>query len=1011
MASFNRPFDPTLVMRATSDLIVELPDTAFSPGDPLVRPGVARYPGAALILLPVSAVSTLELFSPVTGAVRNVNLLAPLAGTITQLLEISPLPFAIGSALRALQPGLPTFYLAYDRPLDTPADNELVTTAGSLATITGGAAVFLGAMFQDGVSLAPSAWIELIGAALEESDAASWNTLAQLYTSTRSLYVLDHAGRPAENRAFSIRIQRSDGVFDGPWSRVTGPDGDLEAAAAANPLDRPNPAGGVTLQPSLFGASAERTELLWDGDPPSGQAPLPLHTLLDSGTPSTGPSQALLLPSGLVRGHVQTLELARWFAPPPAGVNMAHFHTDSRIEPLVDGTPTFERMVDDLLACTGSGNGAHLAGWAFKEFDLVKSRLDGSGNEIDTRINALTERLINNDGDVRFLVNQFLTFKQDPDTTAKLVAIGALLLLATVPPIFGLETNRKGFGAILLAGALVVGLFSLEEYVVEKAEQSKEIFPLLNAIRDGIAVLSPHPATLDDNPLKNVPLGLLGLNVEDFVDRFGTWHQKFQCFKRAVPDADGSRFVAYLGGIDINSSRIDTPGHQVRSPYHDVHARVTGPAAADVFLTFDERWAFEQDNGRATLEPVFDPPAPASLVTTQTQAAGHIAQIARTHFRRADGTSPFTNSAPTGERTIHDTLVRAIRSAREYIYIEDQYFIPNDRQNPAPLGTDLPDTFLDTLLEAAGTCKRLVILLPSIATIDNQPFSRLRRDHGLARLRSPSAWGDRILVGAPMRRPVLPASNLLVSEGRCILMEELPELQEHIIIGPRARVPQSDLYWLWIDGELMLATGAAIPVTVDDKPAVEVKVMRGQTGANRRWGASTRKHKKGAPVTMSRLTGIFVHAKIMVIDDIFVSIGSANVNRRGYFYDGEINVFSIPQQLAYAADNPARALRTALWAEHLNLPPAMGSVLLRDPLAAYELFRRTPFAGNRFMGLESLDLNPDLGVPLSDAIASQVLFATGITLVNSLITKIWDDASDPTSFTDPDPASGPFPGF
>ena len=49
--------------------------------------------------------------------------------------------------------------------------------------------------------------------------------------------------------------------------------------------------------------------------------------------------------------------------------------------------------------------------------------------------------------------------------------------------------------------------------------------------------------------------------------------------------------------------------------------------------------------------------------------------------------------------------------------------------------------------------------------------------------------------------------------------------------------------------------------------------MRGQTGANRRWGASTRKHKKGAPVTMSRLTGIFVHAKIMVIDDIFVSIG------------------------------------------------------------------------------------------------------------------------------------------
>jgi phosphatidylserine/phosphatidylglycerophosphate/cardiolipin synthase-like enzyme len=1014
MASFTRPFDPSLVTRVSPDTAVTLPDPDFTPGDPIARPRVARYAGAALILLQVTANSPVTLFPPVTGSARNIDLDTPLAANIGQLLEISPLPFSIRPALRALRPGAPAFYLGYERPEDTPPDDQVTRIGGGLASLASGSPIFLGALFQDGVSLAPWAWIERIGSALadagDSAGAAEWNSLAALYGSTRSLRVLDHSGRPAGGSSFTIRIHRTDGGIDGPWTRAAGGDGDLEASAAGDPLDRPDPAGGVTLQPSLFGEAGEQTELLWAGQARPGEGPLPVHALYAAGS-GTAPGEPVLLPAGTTRGQVQVLELGRWFAPPPASVNVAHFHASSRLEPFVDGTPTYIRMVDDLLASTGAGNGAHFAGWAFKEFPLQQGRLDGQGNEVDTRINALTQRLIDSQADARFLVNKFITFKEDPDTTGKLAAISALLLLATLPPIAGLKTNALGYAAIALAAGLVLKFLSLEEFLLNKAEESKDIFPILNGIKDGIAVFSPHPATLDDNPIKDAPLSLLGINVFDFLDRFGTWHQKFQCIKRGTPDADGNHFVAYLGGIDINVNRLDTPGHQIDGPYHDIHARVTGPAAADVFRSFDERWAFEQDNGSAALGPAFPPPQPEGLANEATRAAGHLVQIARTHFAGAGGTAPFSNFAPDGERTIHDTLVRAIRSAREYIYIEDQYFVPNDRQNaPAP-GTDLPDTYLDALIEAAGSCKRLIVLVPSIAALDNQPFSRLRRDHALARLRDPGAWGARMLAGAPMRRPVLPASDLLVSEGRCKLLAELPELQGHVLIGPRARVPQSDLYWLWIDGELMIARGPAVPVTVDGSPGMEVQVMRGQNGANRRWGASTRRHLKGAPVTMSKLRGIFVHAKIMIVDDVFVSIGSANVNRRGFFYDGEINAFAIPQALKDAPLNPARELRTALWAEHLNLSPTMGGALLGDPIAAFDLFRRTPFAGNRFMQLESLDLNPDLGIPLSDAIASQVLLAAGVTLANSLISKIWNDASDPTSFTDPDPTPGPFPGF
>jgi hypothetical protein len=181
------------------------------------------------------------------------------------------------------------------------------------------------------------------------------------------------------------------------------------------------------------------------------------------------------------------------------------------------------------------------------------------------------------------------------------------------------------------------------------------------------------------------------------------------------------------------------------------------------------------------------------------------------------------------------------------------------------------------------------------------------------------------------------------------------------------------------------------------------------SAGGQRWGSRPRAHKKGAAVTMAQLKGIFVHTKAMMADDIFVSIGSANINRRGLFHDGEVNVFAVPERLKAAADNPARALRTQLWAEHLGLPPAMGPALLADPLAGFELFRRSLFQGNRFAPFRSLDTAPYLSFPTSDALVTQLLTAAGIVLTATLIPQVWNDLSDPTSFNDPDPTPGPTP--
>ena len=60
-------------------------------------------------------------------------------------------------------------------------------------------------------------------------------------------------------------------------------------------------------------------------------------------------------------------------------------------------------------------------------------------------------------------------------------------------------------------------------------------------------------------------------------------------------------------------------------------------------------------------------------------------------------------------------------------------------------------------------------------------------------------------------------------------------------------------------------------------------------------------------------TPVYVHSKICIVDDEWVTLGSANLNERSLFNDSEVNVCCDDAELA------AR-VRRRLWAEHLELP-------------------------------------------------------------------------------------------
>lgn len=987
MSSFVPPFDPGSVT-SSGEVRATLPDPS-STGE-VVRTGVARYPETRLAFLKVGPASgPFSLAAPAAGTVRLIPGVS-LDSADRTLVELSPLPFSIVPVLGGLgASGLPTFYL-WANGLNVEEHSFVAAGEVLQATVSGSA--YVGVVFQDRVDSPPWDWIERLAVAMEGAgeDVSAWRGLDALQPAEPRMLALDHAGRPLpEGAAFEVRTAPPSGPFGTPVSVQLGADADLAAVPGVD----------------LFPMDGSRVEIRWV--PPPGGTPLPVQALSETreGTAPGGwlPLSQAALPTR--RGRIQVLDADRWFAPRPADVPMGRFHAGSRLEPLVDGHETYRRLVRDLKASArpadaGGPFGAHLAGWAFRDFALLPGEEDSHGV-------ALLERILTQGGEARVLVNKMIMLEDEDEFFETLQGINVLLvMLPTAVEIFwkrygrDVHDDRVAYITQLSARAIAFTVLDnvvlTEEFLNEMAEDGLRFYNAANALRPGIALLSRHPARTGDNPIAD-PDAFTGsfFDLTDIIDRFGTWHNKFQVVRRAADTTEPNEHIAYLGGVDINTNRMDNPGHQSAAPYHDVHARVTGPAAADVFTSFAERWEYDRAAEGGLLAPALATPLPGDL---PVQPAGHVVQIGRTYLKRsAAGQAPFP-FAPTGEKVIHDSLLRAVTEAQEYIYIEDQYFTP-----PSGLpGFPNPAVFFDALEAASDHCKRLIVVGPTGG--GGQPFGLDRRRLLLRRLAV--AWGDRFISGAPFRRPYLPPANGAASKGRCLLYQDASAASGELLVGPRVRVPEPP-FWLWIDGEVMLARNAEPGGTVGDVPVSRVEVLRaGITGGD--WGVLLREHKKGAPVTMAQIASIFVHAKLTIVDDVFVTIGSANLNRRGFFHDGEINAFAIPQALRAAGDNPARRLRTLLWAEHLGLPPAMGPALLGDPVAAFDLFRRTRSDGQRLVPFNQVDIEFQLGLG-EDSNPALALLKGFLGLTGELLTpSIWNTFIDPTTVDDVARGNDPF---
>jgi phosphatidylserine/phosphatidylglycerophosphate/cardiolipin synthase-like enzyme len=88
---------------------------------------------------------------------------------------------------------------------------------------------------------------------------------------------------------------------------------------------------------------------------------------------------------------------------------------------------------------------------------------------------------------------------------------------------------------------------------------------------------------------------------------------------------------------------------------------------------------------------------------------------------------------------------------------------------------------------------------------------------------------------------------------------------------------------------------------------------------------------------------IYVHSKVMIIDDVYAVIGSPNVNRRGSSHDTELAAAVVDSDVVNGACRFARDFRQSLWGEHLGIPAL--DPRIADPIVGVGEWERQAAAG------------------------------------------------------------------
>ncbi|XP_058780206.1 phospholipase D alpha 4-like [Vicia villosa] len=371
-------------------------------------------------------------------------------------------------------------------------------------------------------------------------------------------------------------------------------------------------------------------------------------------------------------------------------------------------------------------------------------------------------------------------------------------------------------------------------------------------------------------------------------------HQKTVTVDTKAPNSVNDReIMSFLGGLDLCDGRYDTEKHSLfqtltkeshyhdfyqtsivgaslkkggpREPWHDAHACVTGEAAWDVLTNFEQRWTKQCDSSLLVPANTLQNLVPVSSTSTSIERNWKV-QVYRS-IDHVSASQLFRKL--TVETSIHEAYVEAIRRANRFVYIENQYFIG---------GCHLWQK------DTNSGCRNLIPIEIALKVVN-----KIKARERFAVYIVMPMWPE----GGPESEPV--QDILHWTRETMTMMYKL--IGEAIIESGEPGHPRDYLNFFCLANREKKENAEYIP---PHSPHPETEYWNAQK--NRRFM-------------------VYVHSKLMIVDDLYILIGSANVNQRSMDGQRDTEIAIGGYQTHEGNDDhmtkgDIHAYRMSMWYEH-----------------------------------------------------------------------------------------------
>ena len=406
------------------------------------------------------------------------------------------------------------------------------------------------------------------------------------------------------------------------------------------------------------------------------------------------------------------------------------------------------------------------------------------------------------------------------------------------------------------------------------------------------------------------------MSVNDFTDiynnqfsfSFYTHHQKSVVCDAGVDTNDDTRrrLVAFIGGLDLTGGRYDTPNHELfstllnqhdgdfrnsdvksippgqgpREPWHDIHSKVEGSIAYDIFCNFKERWLKQGQKSGGKLCELDDNIIDIHWVPTENNPErGWSCQLYRSitcdsavfydddDFDSLRRDSLNKKKGRDVESSIAQAYVQVIRNAQKFIYIENQYFCGSSycwlEKSDVSCTHTIPAEITQKIVEKIHSNQRFVAYVVIPMFPNGNPSS---------------------------------ASVQQILHYQYRTMEMMYNKVADAIQTAGSNTHPTD--WLLF---LCLGKREGYGEHLDqlDQPTDQMAKLLRQT----------------------LRFPIYVHSKMMIVDDVYIILGSANINERSLAGTRDTEMAVGCWQPTFTNQNPSGSVhnfRLSLWREHFR---------------------------------------------------------------------------------------------